>query len=137
MKKLKAISIIIGILITIVFGGYYVGILALQPSDVVLEHLGKGVYMLMGDAIIIGLVMFIFLLFAIYNGIIEADEVQNQDSFMYEVQVWPDVQILMELDGFKDNSVLIIEEPLFSKYGSSAYLVNVEWFKSTNIESKK
>ena len=47
----------------------------------------------------------------------------------YEVIGWPDIQDIMELDGFEENAALI--EPNDNMgIGSSTYLVNVEWLNS-------
>ena len=40
---------------------------------------------------------------------------------------FPDIQKYMDIPGFKDNSILINDEPLLSQYGSNAYLVNQDW----------
>lgn len=42
---------------------------------------------------------------------------------------WPDSQGLMELPGFEENAMLINDEPLLTKYGSSAYLIRVSWLE--------
>lgn len=41
---------------------------------------------------------------------------------------WPEVQELMTHNDFRDNAVLITDGKLYQKYGSSAYLVNNEWY---------
>lgn len=47
----------------------------------------------------------------------------------YEVIGWPDIQDIMDLEGFKENAALI--EPNDNMgIGSSTYLVNVEWLNS-------
>lgn len=46
---------------------------------------------------------------------------------MYEIITWPDIQEIMEKDGFEDNSCLINDDKLLEQYGSSAYFVNQEW----------
>lgn len=47
----------------------------------------------------------------------------------YEIIDWPDIQALMELEGFEANATLI--EPNDSMgIGSSTYLVNKEWLES-------
>jgi hypothetical protein len=45
----------------------------------------------------------------------------------YEIIVWPEIQELMELDGFEDNSYLINDEKGLEEFGSSAYFVNTKW----------
>jgi hypothetical protein len=47
----------------------------------------------------------------------------------YEVIGWPEVQELMEYEGFRENTALIdINENM--GIGSSTYLVNKEWLDS-------
>lgn len=51
----------------------------------------------------------------------------------YIVVTWPDVQELMEVGGFKENSYLINDEKGMDDFGSSAYFVDKEWYlNSTN-----
>lgn len=45
----------------------------------------------------------------------------------YEVVTWPDVQELMTIDGFRENSYLVNDEKGIEDFGSSAYFVNVDW----------
>ena len=45
----------------------------------------------------------------------------------YEVVTWPEVQDLMELDGFRENSYLINDTKGLNEFGSSAYFVNTDW----------
>lgn len=53
----------------------------------------------------------------------------------YEVITWPEVQELMELDGFRENSYLINDEKGMEDFGSSAYFVSVNWL--INIRNKE
>ena len=48
----------------------------------------------------------------------------------YVICTWPDVQELMELDGFRENSVLMNEPWANDLYGSQTYLVNRKWLLS-------
>ena len=48
----------------------------------------------------------------------------------YTVITWPDVQLLFEFEGFRDNSVLITEDPLYTRFGDSAYLVDTDWLEN-------
>lgn len=48
---------------------------------------------------------------------------------MYEVVCWPEIQDLMELDGFEENAYLVNDEKGIEDFGSSAYFVDVEWLK--------
>lgn len=49
---------------------------------------------------------------------------------------WPDIQFLMEKDGFKEHCHLIDTEPLIEEYGSSAYFVEKYWLEEV-IEGMK
>lgn len=51
----------------------------------------------------------------------------------YEIYGWPDVQELMEVEGFRENSTLIVPNENIG-IGSSTYLVSVEWLKSIDLE---
>lgn len=53
----------------------------------------------------------------------------------YEIITWPEVQELMELDGFRENSYLINDEKGMEDFGSSAYFVSVNWL--INIRNKE
>lgn len=55
---------------------------------------------------------------------------EDKDTFV--VVVWPDVQEIMEEEGFDDNSSLINDKPLFEEYDSSAYFVRLSWLKNIN-----
>lgn len=48
-----------------------------------------------------------------------------EDTF--KVVVWPEIQKLMDREGFEENSCLINDEPLLSEYGSSAYFIRQSW----------
>lgn len=41
---------------------------------------------------------------------------------------WPDIQELMNKEGFRDNASLINDERFYQLYGDSAYFVNEEWY---------
>lgn len=45
----------------------------------------------------------------------------------YIVVLWPEVQDLMELEGFKEHSYLINDDQGLSDFGSSAYFVDEQW----------
>ncbi len=45
----------------------------------------------------------------------------------FVVITWPDIQDFMELDGFKDNAVLLNSDAFIDEYGGSAYLVRQSW----------
>lgn len=47
----------------------------------------------------------------------------------YIVVQWPEIQELMEIEGFRDNSYLINDEKGLEEFGSSAYFVNYNWYK--------
>jgi len=57
----------------------------------------------------------------------------NDDKFT--IIQWPEVQELMEIPGFDNNSVLINDEPLHTEYGDAAYLVRETWLKKVNKEA--
>lgn len=42
---------------------------------------------------------------------------------------WPESQMLMEKEGFYDNCSLINSERGLEEYGSSAYLVDKDWYQ--------
>ena len=44
----------------------------------------------------------------------------------YIVVMWPEVQLLMDLEGFKEHSYLISDEQGLDDFGSSAYFVETE-----------
>lgn len=51
----------------------------------------------------------------------------------YEIIGWPDIQDIMDLEGFEENATLI--EPNDNMgIGSSTYLVDKEWLKSLEDE---
>ena len=54
------------------------------------------------------------------------------DNNTFIVITFPEVQSLQEIQGFKDNSHLINDEPLVSEYGNSAYFVRLSWLKKQN-----
>lgn len=57
---------------------------------------------------------------------------------LYEIIQWPEIQALMEKDGFQDNAYLINDEQGINEYGSSAYFVNKEWLdKATDAPKQK
>jgi len=47
----------------------------------------------------------------------------------YEIIGWPEIQFIMDLEGFKGNSSLIEENDNIG-IGSSTYLVSKEWLNS-------
>lgn len=48
---------------------------------------------------------------------------------MYLVVTWPEVQLCMERPGWEDHSYLVNDDRGIADFGSSAYFVEVEWFK--------
>lgn len=48
-------------------------------------------------------------------------------SSLYIPVVWPDIQDLMDLEGFENNSYLINDDRGLDDFGSSAYMVNLKW----------
>ena len=45
----------------------------------------------------------------------------------YTVVMWPEVQLLMDIEGFNEHSYLINDEQGLNDFGSSAYFVEIEW----------
>ena len=45
---------------------------------------------------------------------------------------WPEIQELMEVNGFEQNCCLINDDPFIQEYESSAYFVRVNWLKNIN-----
>lgn len=43
------------------------------------------------------------------------------------VVTWPDIQFLMDIDGFEQNSHLVNDENLIDEFESSAYFVRKSW----------
>lgn len=52
----------------------------------------------------------------------------------FEIVIWPEIQDYMTMDNFKENAVLINEEPFLDIVGSSAYFVNTEWKKEADLK---
>ena len=51
------------------------------------------------------------------------------DNETFEVVCWPESQMLMELDGFEENSYLINDDRGLLEFGSSAFFVNRKWLE--------
>ena len=51
------------------------------------------------------------------------------DKETFEVVCWPESQILMELDGFEENSYLVNDDRGMLEFGSSAFFVNRKWLE--------
>ena len=51
------------------------------------------------------------------------------DNETFEVVCWPESQMLMELDGFEENSYLVNDNKGLLEFGSSAYFVNRKWLE--------
>lgn len=47
---------------------------------------------------------------------------------------WPACQLLMEEEGFRQNSALCSSNEYYEKYGDSAYAVNDEWLESLDAD---
>ena len=57
---------------------------------------------------------------------------------LYEIIQWPEIQDLMEKDGFNENAYLVNDENGINEYGSSAYFVSKEWLdKAKNTQKEK
>ena len=55
------------------------------------------------------------------------------NEHVFVVITWPDIQDLMDEEGFEENSILINDGSLYEKYGDSAYMVNLNWLNKTHI----
>lgn len=55
---------------------------------------------------------------------------------LFTVIKWPEVQELMDCEGFNENAYLINDEIGIAKYGGSAYFVNVNWYKEMKLNDK-
>ena len=53
---------------------------------------------------------------------------------MYELVTWPEVQELMDVEGFRENACLANDEYFVDTYGSSAYFVSCEWLTKHNLK---
>ena len=51
------------------------------------------------------------------------------DKETFEVVCWPESQMLMELDGFEENSYLVNDDRSLLEFGSSALFVNRKWLE--------
>lgn len=51
------------------------------------------------------------------------------DNETFEVVCWPESQVLIELDGFVENSNLVNDDKGLLEFGSSAYFVNRKWLE--------
>ena len=51
------------------------------------------------------------------------------DKDTFEVVCWPESQMLMELDGFEENSSLVNDDRGLLEFGSSAFFVNRKWLE--------
>ena len=67
----------------------------------------------------------------VYNDDIESiliDDYVDEDDFI--IVQWPEVQELMDEEGFDTNACLANDEWTLEKYGSQAYFVNKKWLNS-------
>lgn len=51
------------------------------------------------------------------------------ESTLYRVVTWPEIQDLMVEDSFEEHSYLINDNKGMEDFGSSAYFVDVDWYK--------
>ncbi len=47
---------------------------------------------------------------------------------MVEIVTWPESQMITEYSGYLENAVLINSDKGLDEYGSSAYIVDAEWW---------
>ena len=57
------------------------------------------------------------------------------DKETFEVVCWPESHMLMELDGFEENSYLVNDDKGLLEFGSSAYFVKRKWLEE-NVNIK-
>lgn len=69
------------------------------------------------------------------NGVLDSDvesilidKYVDEDDFV--IIQWPEIQELMDKEGFDSNCSLANDEWTLDKYGSSAYFVNKKWLNS-------
>lgn len=55
---------------------------------------------------------------------------------IYEVITWPEIQELMECDGFREHSYLVNDNKGIDDFGSSAYFVEKEWLSEVLNSNK-
>ena len=53
----------------------------------------------------------------------------NNNTMGYKIVCWPESQMLMEKEGFYDNCSLINSDRGLEEFGSSAYLVDENWYQ--------
>lgn len=60
---------------------------------------------------------------------------ENSDTLhdSYVVVQWPEVQDLMDMEGFDENSELILDESELEIYGSSSYYVLYSWMLENGL----
>ncbi len=64
----------------------------------------------------------------VFNDDVESviiDEFVDEDDFV--IIQWPEIQDLMDKEGFDTNASLANDEWCLEEYGSSAYFVNKQW----------
>ena len=64
----------------------------------------------------------------VFNDDVESviiDEFVDEDDFV--IIQWPEIQDLMDKEGFSTNASLANDEWCLEEYGSSAYFVNKQW----------
>ena len=67
------------------------------------------------------------------SSIVSTNSFGKMDNETFEVVCWPESQMLMELDGFEENSYLVNDDKGLLEFGSSAYFVNRKWLEE-NVE---
>ena len=50
------------------------------------------------------------------------------DEFI--IITWPESQMLFDIDGFQENSLLINDGPLYDEFGDSTYMVRKSWIEN-------
>lgn len=65
--------------------------------------------------------------FMIWDGCYDKRKLKKQGL---DIMVWPDSQELMTLDGFRENTWLINDTRGLNRFGSCAYVYDIEWYNN-------
>ena len=63
------------------------------------------------------------------SSIVSTKQYLKMDKDTFEVVCWPESKMLMELDGFEENSYLVNDDRGLLEFVSSAYFVNRKWLE--------
>ena len=51
----------------------------------------------------------------------------------YVIVTWPEIQELIDKEGFEENIYLVNDDKGLNDFGSSAYFVNEKWYTKMNV----